>query len=337
MESKTQAQKKAERENRRLEQETIRQQEREARLAAIQRSLHDKSTTHESTKVLSKKDQRKQKQALTQQTEFLSDQPVASSDSSTPSAQGSTQPTEVTNDKMTAVPSSYASMSNVLEHNEKCVEREHKMIQEQALQKVRSEEAQQAKEAARIVYNHSTHCPGLRPVLVRLQKALPGCTITPGQLTTVANNAEQFELRFQREESDGGFKFVARSGSTAQDVFITITDKVESPEMMVREAVERAMVDNLDKNKDYRPDDDIPSSVHNRAVAEARNNLWREQQKVRDEEIRQREKEAKEKKKIDVRARTLATKDIDRRQVETHAKRDEEIVSGHARGKKSMK
>jgi hypothetical protein len=41
-----------------------------------------------------------------------------------------------------------------------------------------------APEQVRIVQNHSTYCEGLKPVLSKLQKRLPKCTILPGPPVT---------------------------------------------------------------------------------------------------------------------------------------------------------
>jgi len=107
---------------------------------------------------------------------------------------------------------------------------------------------------------------------------------------------------------------------------------------MVREAVERALADKSVEVKVAKADidDDIPSSTLNRAVGEARNNLWREQRQKQDQERKEHEREADKVKKLKERERKLVSKDIPSSQVDAYAKRDEGIVSGKERGKYSM-
>ena len=89
-------------------------------------------------------------------------------------------------------------------------------------------------EHARIVENHSTYCDGLKPVLYKLSKKLPkDCTILPGEISQVGSHCEQLELRFQRNIDDNTFKFVARNGSTTQDVIISVS----TPETITKQVL----------------------------------------------------------------------------------------------------
>ncbi len=77
----------------------------------------------------------------------------------------------------------------------------------------------EAKEG-RLVWNHSTHLPGLIPILQQLIKC-PGIeTVTPAVLKTVRSNAQTLQIRVS-VPIKGGFKLIARKGKTAQEVFIT--------------------------------------------------------------------------------------------------------------------
>jgi hypothetical protein len=74
----------------------------------------------------------------------------------------------------------------------------------------------------RLVWNHSTHIHGLIPILERLL-AYPGIqTITPGVLSRVKGHSPRMQLRVS-VPIRGGFKLLARSGKTVQEVFILTT------------------------------------------------------------------------------------------------------------------
>ena len=71
----------------------------------------------------------------------------------------------------------------------------------------------------RLVWNHSTHLPGLIPILKRLIQR-PGIrTVTPAVIKTVRSNAQTFRLKVS-VPIQGGFKLIARKGKTAQEVFV---------------------------------------------------------------------------------------------------------------------
>lgn len=75
---------------------------------------------------------------------------------------------------------------------------------------------------ARIVWNHSTHLPGLIPILEKLIQQ-PGIgTVTPGVLANVRANSPQLRIKVS-VPIRGGFKLIARKGKTVQEVFV-LTD-----------------------------------------------------------------------------------------------------------------
>jgi Predicted metal-binding protein (DUF2103) len=71
----------------------------------------------------------------------------------------------------------------------------------------------------RLVWNHSTHIPGLIPVLERLCKYDGIQTVTPGVLGRVRGHSPKLLLRIS-VPIRGGFKAIARQGKTVQEVFI---------------------------------------------------------------------------------------------------------------------
>uniref|UniRef100_A0A832M3F6 Metal-binding protein n=1 Tax=Oscillatoriales cyanobacterium SpSt-402 TaxID=2282168 RepID=A0A832M3F6_9CYAN len=71
----------------------------------------------------------------------------------------------------------------------------------------------------RVVLNHSTHIPGLIPLLERLSQQEGIQTITPGVITTVRAHSPHFILRIS-VTIRGGFKLIARRGKTVQEVFV---------------------------------------------------------------------------------------------------------------------
>lgn len=71
----------------------------------------------------------------------------------------------------------------------------------------------------RLVITHSTYLEGLIPVLRRLA-AEPGIdTVTPAVISRVRGRCVGLRLRVSSPIS-GGYKLVARRGSTAQEVFV---------------------------------------------------------------------------------------------------------------------
>ncbi|MGE5658692.1 MAG: DUF2103 domain-containing protein [Actinomycetota bacterium] len=71
----------------------------------------------------------------------------------------------------------------------------------------------------RLVWNHSTHIPGLIPILERLTYKNGIQTITPGVIGKVKGHIPHLTLRVS-VPIRGGFKLIARQGKTVQEVFI---------------------------------------------------------------------------------------------------------------------
>jgi len=76
--------------------------------------------------------------------------------------------------------------------------------------------------SGRLVWNHSTHIPGLIPVLERLTRIDGVQTITPGVIGRVKGHSPRMQLRIS-VPIRGGFKLIARQGKTVQEVFILTT------------------------------------------------------------------------------------------------------------------
>ena len=78
---------------------------------------------------------------------------------------------------------------------------------------------------ARLVWNHSTHIPGLIPILERLCQHEGLQTVTPGVIGRVRGHCPKMQLRVS-VPIRGGFKVIARQGKTVQEVFIlTVLDQ----------------------------------------------------------------------------------------------------------------
>jgi hypothetical protein len=71
----------------------------------------------------------------------------------------------------------------------------------------------------RLVITHSTYIEGLIPLLRRLAKEQGIDTVTPAVIARVRGRSIGLRLRVQSPVS-GGWKLVARRGSTAQEVFV---------------------------------------------------------------------------------------------------------------------
>lgn len=71
----------------------------------------------------------------------------------------------------------------------------------------------------RVVWNHSTHLPGLIPILERLTEEVGIQTITPAVIGRTKSNAPKLQLKVS-VPIRGGFKLIARKGKTFQEVFL---------------------------------------------------------------------------------------------------------------------
>ena len=87
----------------------------------------------------------------------------------------------------------------------------------------------------RLVITHSTYLEGLIPLLKRLVQDPAIDTITPAVIARVRGRAPELRLRVSTPIS-GGWKLVARRGSSAQEVFVvTELDAAELEQAIARE------------------------------------------------------------------------------------------------------
>lgn len=86
----------------------------------------------------------------------------------------------------------------------------------------------------RVVWNHSTHLPGLISVLEKLTH-YPGIqTITPAVIGTTRSNVPTLQIKVS-VPIRGGYKLIARKGKTFQEVFIlTSLSKEELQEAIAK-------------------------------------------------------------------------------------------------------
>lgn len=91
----------------------------------------------------------------------------------------------------------------------------------------------------RIVWNHSTHLPGLIPVLERLTKQAGIETITPAVIGRTKSNVPKFQLKVS-VPIRGGFKLIARKGKTFQEVFLLTQLSRTELELIIAQALDRA-------------------------------------------------------------------------------------------------
>ncbi len=71
----------------------------------------------------------------------------------------------------------------------------------------------------RLVLNHSSHVPGLLAILGKLVQ-YPGIqTVTPGVIGRVRGHAPHLRVKIS-VPIRGGYKLLARSGKTVQEVFV---------------------------------------------------------------------------------------------------------------------
>ena len=86
----------------------------------------------------------------------------------------------------------------------------------------------------RLVLTHSTYVEGLVPWLKRLSFESDIKTITPGVISKVKGRCPELKIRISRE-IEGGFKLLARKGSSAQEIFvITKLDKDKFEDTLIK-------------------------------------------------------------------------------------------------------
>ncbi len=89
----------------------------------------------------------------------------------------------------------------------------------------------------RLVWNHSTHLPGLIPILEKLIDCEGIGTVTPGRIKTARGRCPHLKLRVS-VPIRGGYKVIARQGKTVQEVFILT--------VLEQKALEKAIASLLD-------------------------------------------------------------------------------------------
>ena len=88
----------------------------------------------------------------------------------------------------------------------------------------------------RLVITHSTYLEGLIPLLKRLVQDPAIETITPAVISRVKGRAPELRLRVSTPIT-GGWKLVARRGSSAQEVFIVTDLEALELEQRIEEAL----------------------------------------------------------------------------------------------------
>ena len=87
----------------------------------------------------------------------------------------------------------------------------------------------------RLVITHSTYLEGLIPLLKQLVRHPRIDTITPAVIARVRGRAPELRLRVSAPIT-GGWKLLARRGSSAQEVFVvTELDAAELEQAIARE------------------------------------------------------------------------------------------------------
>lgn len=90
----------------------------------------------------------------------------------------------------------------------------------------------------RVVWNHSTHLPGLIPILERLTEQVGIQTITPAVLGRTKSHAPKLQLKVS-VPIRGGFKLIARKGKTFQEVFVLTGLSQPELEATIAQVLER--------------------------------------------------------------------------------------------------
>ena len=89
----------------------------------------------------------------------------------------------------------------------------------------------------RLVLTHSTHLPGLIPLLTRLAEQPEIKTVTPGRLARVRGRPIPLKVKVSVPVS-GGYKLLARAQSNVQEVFV-VTDLSGEALQEMLEALQR--------------------------------------------------------------------------------------------------
>ncbi len=90
----------------------------------------------------------------------------------------------------------------------------------------------------RLVITHSTYLEGLIPLLKRLVQDPAIDTITPAVIARVRGRSPELRLRVSTPIT-GGWKLVARRGTSAQEVFVVTGLNAEALEDRIVQALSR--------------------------------------------------------------------------------------------------
>ncbi|MEM8605326.1 MAG: DUF2103 domain-containing protein [Cyanobacteria bacterium P01_H01_bin.121] len=90
--------------------------------------------------------------------------------------------------------------------------------------------------SGRVVLTHSTHIPGLIPVLERLAQLENVQTLTPAVIGRAKGRNPQLKLKIS-VPIQGGFKLIARRGKTVQEVFVVTRLSRSALEMAIAEVL----------------------------------------------------------------------------------------------------
>ena len=88
----------------------------------------------------------------------------------------------------------------------------------------------------RLVITHSTYVDGLVPLLRRLAQDPRIDTVTPAVIARVRGRAPELRLRVSAPIT-GGWKLVARRGSSAQEVFVVTALTATELEQQIDQAL----------------------------------------------------------------------------------------------------
>jgi len=90
----------------------------------------------------------------------------------------------------------------------------------------------------RLVITHSTYLEGLIPLLKRLVKDPAIDTITPAVISRVKGRAPELRVKVSTPIT-GGWKLLARRGSSAQEVFVVTALEANELEQRIDHALSR--------------------------------------------------------------------------------------------------
>jgi len=93
-------------------------------------------------------------------------------------------------------------------------------------------------ENGRIVWNHSTHLDGLIPILEKLIIYDGIKTVTPAVLSRSRSHSPHLKLKVS-VPIRGGYKLIARSGKSVQEVFIITTLSQPDLESIIASILDR--------------------------------------------------------------------------------------------------